>query len=162
MFPKVYGVLLLMGVVTLHPVLAKAKRCALCNRQITLVAENWGIFFQFNSSKPESPAEPYGGVMMKALKYMQEDSNFTYVIKRSPDRGWGSPDRNGTWNGMVKTIMDEETVGKIDFSIGMFNLRALDLEFKWRVNQDFIIYSPLFCDIFTLCSHRFFLLILCG
>ena len=114
MFPKMYPVLLLMGVIK-----AKDNKCALCNRHLTLVAEDWGIFFQFNSSKPESPAEPYGGVMMKALKYMQEDLNFTYEIKRSPDRTWGYPDKNGKWNGMVKTIMDEDIVGEIDFSLGM-------------------------------------------
>ena len=108
-----------MAIVILHLQQVMAKECALCNRHLNLVAENWGIFFQFNSSNPISQAESYGGVMMKALKYMQEELNITYEIKRSPDKTWGYIDKAGKWHGMVRTIMDENVIGKIDFSIGM-------------------------------------------
>ena len=124
MFPATNCVFSFMAIVSLHPQQALAKKCALCNRHLIMVAENWGIFFQFNSSKPTSQAEPYGGVMMKALKYMQEELNFTYEIRRSPDKTWGYIDKAGKWHGMVRTIMDDKVIGKIDFCIGTRGIQA--------------------------------------
>ena len=39
--------------------------------------------------------------------------NFTYTIVQPPDKAWGSPYGNGSWNGMVGMLQREEAdIGK--------------------------------------------------
>ena len=44
--------------------------------------------------------------MMDAVKYIQTKTNFTYSILDENDGLWGTRDENGSWNGLIREIMD--------------------------------------------------------
>ena len=48
----------------------------------------------------------YRGLMMDAVKYIQTKTNFTYSILDENDGLWGTRDENGSWNGLIREIME--------------------------------------------------------
>ena len=48
--------------------------------------------------------------------------NFTYTLKKPPDLNWGSLQKDGTWNGMVRLLQDQEAdIGKYMIEMGILN-----------------------------------------
>ena len=43
---------------------------------------------------------------MDVVKYIQTKTNFTFSILDENDGSWGTRDENGSWNGLVRDIMD--------------------------------------------------------
>ncbi|XP_052800896.1 glutamate receptor ionotropic, NMDA 2B-like [Mya arenaria] len=48
------------------------------------------------------------GFCIEVLQTLAEKMNFEFVIYEVPDGQWGIPDENGTWNGLVKEILDDK------------------------------------------------------
>ena len=48
----------------------------------------------------------YRGMMLDVVKYIQDKTNFTYSIVDDNDGLFGARDENGSWNGLIREIMD--------------------------------------------------------
>ncbi|XP_076458166.1 glutamate receptor ionotropic, kainate 5-like [Babylonia areolata] len=60
----------------------------------------------------------YGGFCMVLLEEMARVLNFTYELVEPSDGQYGSPEENGTWNGMVGMLVR----GEIDMAVGPFSI----------------------------------------
>ncbi|XP_068214587.1 glutamate receptor ionotropic, delta-2-like [Palaemon carinicauda] len=67
----------------------------------------------------------YSGPIIKLLKILASNVNFTYKIRQSPDGAWGFLFPNGTWNGIMGMVLRKE----IDFTLGPFGVTYI----RWKV-----------------------------
>ena len=56
--------------------------------------------------------------MADVLKNLEQDLNFTTTIYNRVDEEWGRKDANGTWTGMVLSLLKEE----MDFASSSFTI----------------------------------------
>ncbi|CAD5124605.1 DgyrCDS12875 [Dimorphilus gyrociliatus] len=76
----------------------------------------WTSYLDLNPSNGK-----YSGLIIDLTNYIAGDLNFTYEIVLPKDMSWGTL-KNGTWNGLVKQILDKD----IDFIIApLVNSRRL-------------------------------------
>ncbi len=48
------------------------------------------------------------GIFYEMLKILESDMNFTTTLMLRRDRRWGSPQANGSWDGMVSNVLNED------------------------------------------------------
>ena len=54
----------------------------------------------------EEKNRTYRGLMMDVVRYVQTKTNFTFSILDENDGLWGTRDENGSWNGLIREVMD--------------------------------------------------------
>ncbi|XP_064105107.1 glutamate receptor ionotropic, kainate 1-like [Macrobrachium nipponense] len=68
----------------------------------------------------------YSGPALELLKIIANDMNFTYTLKVPPNDGaWGVLYPNGTWNGIIRMILDKEA----DIGLGPFGVTYVRSKF---------------------------------
>lgn len=76
------------------------------------MTEDWGSSSRFIPHAP-TPAKLAGGYFGQIFQTLQKEMNFTTSIGVSPDRKFGSRQKDGSFNGMVGRI----TKGKVKFRL---------------------------------------------
>ena len=91
----------------------------------------------------DNEGNPYGAIP-EIINAIAKELNFTYDILPSPDGKFGTADANGSWNGLIRMVMDR----KIDFTLSptvRTHSRMTVVDFTHPYHQrpyEFIIKDP--------------------
>ena len=118
------------------------------------------------------------GLFYDVLKLMKKSLNFTTTLTRRFDGNWGKKDKNGTWNGMVKSLLDGEAdliatsltvnkdryeavdflfpIGKESYAIYIGNPDQADIDWNiYRYPFSNVSWICMFCSVFVLAALLF-------
>ncbi|PAA64923.1 hypothetical protein BOX15_Mlig020788g1 [Macrostomum lignano] len=101
--------------------LATQRRSLLEGRHLIIGLKMVAPFSFAGSVTPEGFEVNVTGLAIDMLDEIARRLKFTYSLRQPADGLWGGVYPNGTWNGMVKEILDR----KIDFAIGPFTMTAI-------------------------------------
>ncbi|XP_062890014.1 glutamate receptor ionotropic, kainate 3-like isoform X3 [Mobula hypostoma] len=84
---------------------------SLTNRSliVTTILEEPYVMFK-KSDKPLSGNDRFEGYCIDLLKELSNILGFVYDIQLTQDGKYGTPDEKGQWNGMVKDLIDHDTI----------------------------------------------------
>lgn len=69
----------------------------------------------------------YSGLCIELVEKLAQELQFEYVFIESFDKKFGSPEANGSWNGLIKMLLDGDIdVGAVNFAMNKARERAID------------------------------------
>ncbi|KAI8504902.1 Glutamate receptor ionotropic, delta-1 [Branchiostoma belcheri] len=71
-------------------------------------------------TRSENNKTVYDGFCMDILKGLAEELRFDYTLYEVPDGNFGLPTRNGSWDGMIREVID----GRADFTLGPLTISS--------------------------------------
>ncbi|CAD5124610.1 DgyrCDS12880 [Dimorphilus gyrociliatus] len=70
--------------------------------KLKILTNLWSPFSEMNEDGQ------FIGIAIDLLKHVAKDLNFTYDLFLPRDGKWGSVSSNGTWNGMIRDLLDKQ------------------------------------------------------
>ncbi|KAI0233279.1 Glutamate receptor ionotropic, kainate 2 [Lamellibrachia satsuma] len=98
----------------------------------------------FHMQAMEHGQAAWSGICIEILEALATSLNFTYRLVLPPDRKWGSPEADGSWNGMVGMVQR----GEVDWALGKFtitNIRDTVVDYTapfWHESAQIVMKKP--------------------